>query len=378
MTKQLTKWSNIQMVGKKTAELNISGYIGVPEWWQFDPDMEKELISTKEKMQAELKEISNIKATDIKVNVDSLGGDFNHAQAMATAISKTGANIEVEYVGWSASAATIFGTIATDNNVSMSPMNMILIHQARGGEYGVASTMRSYADMLDKVNSTMHNAYSAQTGKEKEAVIAQMNVNNGEGEWMTADEALKFGLINKVNEPLRAAATYDVNRLAKFGYNIPLNKLKTINMKFGKDKSINALTMQDDSILLHEGELKEGVELKTVGENTGVEAGEYEAKDGRKITVDEDSKITSIVEANESAASEDNEILNAIADMLVEFEAKVDEKIEALKKTGSKGKVPKTDLTSTEFDAGTQASARAGMQARLKEIADKKRKERGQ
>ena len=128
---KLTPWSNIQMASdKKTAELNISGYIGVPEWWQFDPDMEKDLISTKEKMQKELKEISNLKVDAIKVNIDSLGGDVNHGQAIYSALVKNPANIEVEYTGWSASIATIIGASATDNNISMSDTNMILIHQA--------------------------------------------------------------------------------------------------------------------------------------------------------------------------------------------------------------------------------------------------------
>lgn len=373
-TTKLTSWSNIQMKAEKTAELNISGYIGIPEWWQFDPDMEKELISTKEKMQAELKAISNIKAEIIKVNIDSLGGDVNHGQAMFSALSKNSATIEVEYTGWSASIATIIGAAGKDN-ISMSNTNMILIHKARGCQCGTSIDMTSYANMLDKVDNTMANVYADQTGKSSDEMLEQMSVNNGEGEWLTANEALEIGLINKITEPMKAAANYDLTRLSKFGYKIPQNKLNTINMKFGKDKPINALAMQDDSILLHEGELKEGSELKTAGANENIEAGVYEAKDGRKITIDDDSKVASI-EAKSPEATEDNEIVDQVAEILVKFEEKIDAKIEALKKTGSKMKVPKTELTETEQTPGTQATARAGVQARMDEIAKKKREER--
>lgn len=374
---KLTAWSNIQMKADKTAELNISGYIGIPEWWQFDPDMEKDLISTKEKMQAELKEISNIKAETIKVNIDSLGGDVNHGQAMYSALAKNPAKIIVEYTGWSASIATIIAAAATDNDISMSNTNMILIHKARGCQCGISEDMRLYADMLDKVDGVMANVYSEQTGKTKAEMLEQMNVNKGDGEWLTANEALEIGLIGNITEPLKAAANYDLSRLSKFGYKIPQNKLNNINMKFVKDKPINALAMQDGSILLHEGELKEGSELKTAGENVALEAGEYPLADGRKIVIGDDNKVASIeAKVDENADESQNEIVNAVAEMLVELEAKFDKKLEDLRSKGSKAQVPKVGLKDDEKIDGTQATARSGIQARMKKIAEEKRKNR--
>ncbi len=373
---QLTNWSSIQMKADKTAELNISGYIGIPEWWQFDPDMEKELISTKEKMQAELKAISNLKVETIKVNIDSLGGDVNHGQAIFSALAKNQANIEVEYTGWSASIATIIGASATDNNISMSNTNMLLIHQARGCECGVSADMMAYANWLDKINDTMSSVYSDQTGNTKEEMMELMSVNNGNGEWLTASEAQETGLIKNIIEPLKAAANYDLTRLAKFGYKIPLNKLNTINMKFGKDKPINALAMQDGSILLYEGELKEGTELQKAGETVDLK-GELEVADGRKIVVDEKNRVTSIEEKPKVEAKEedDNEIVAQVAQILVDFEAKIDAKIEALKKGGSKAVVPKIDEAHPE-KLGTQLTAKVSMRTVMDEIQKKKEENR--
>lgn len=368
----LTPWSNVQMIAEKEAELNISGYIGIPEWWQFDPSMEADLIATKEKMQKELKEISSLKVKKIKVNVDSLGGDFNHAQAMATALIKNPAEIEIEYTGWSASAATIFGTAATDNNVSMAPTNMILIHEARGCNCGVSSSMRSYADMLDKVNNTMTEVYAKQTGSTKEHMAELMALNNGEGEWLTAEEAKAEGLIQFINEPLRAAANYDLSRLSKFGYNIPQNKLKLINMnlRFKNDKPINAVALQDGSILLHEGELAEGVELQKAGENIELK-GEHITSDGKTITVDDKNKVVSIVEKPVVENEEETpDIMAQVAEILVDFKAEIEEKLKGI---GSNHKVTPVNLTGADVPLGTQLTAKTSMRAKMEEIQKNKR-----
>jgi len=213
---------------------------------------------------------------------------------------------------------------------------MILIHKARGCQCGISSDMRSYAEMLDKVDDTMANVYSEQTGNTKAEMLEQMSVNNGDGEWLTADEAQEIGLIKDIIEPMRAAANYDLTRLKEFGYKIPQNKLNIIKMKFGKkEAAINALAMQDGSILLYEGELKEGSELQKAGETVDLK-GEHELADGRKIVIDDKNKVTSIEEKPAAKAKEEkeDEIVAQVAQILVDFETKIDAKIEELKKTG--------------------------------------------
>lgn len=380
--KQLTSWSTIQMKSDKTVELNVSGFIGVPEWWQFDADMEKDFIATKEKMQAELKEISNIKADTIKVNIDSLGGDVNHGQAMYSALVKNPANIEVEYTGWSASIATIIAAAATDNNITMSNTNMILIHQARGCACGVSSDMSRYASWLDKINDTMAGVYSEQTGNPKEDMASLMNENNGEGEWLTASEALEIGLIKHITEPMKAAASYDITRLEKFGYKVPQNKLNSINMnfRFGKkeDTVINSTIDTDGKVLLHEGELKVDSEVQLTGAATA--EGEYLLEDGRTIKVNAENVVSEIVEVQASNDNDDivAQLTEVVAQLLSDSEAKtaklIDDKIADLRAKGSTKKVPKIkNPEDVELEVGTQASARAAMKKLAADIQAKKK-----
>jgi len=380
--KQLTAWSTIQMKANKTAEINISGFIGCPEWWQFDADMEKEYVSTKEKMQAELKEISNLKADTIKVNIDSLGGDVNHGQSMYSALAKNPANIEVEYTGWSASIATIIAAAATDNNITMSNTNMILIHQARGCACGVSSDMSRYASWLDKINGTMAGVYSDQTGNTKEEMTALMNENNGDGEWLTASEALEVGLIKHITEPMRAAAHYDLSRLEKFGYKVPQNKLNSLNMnlRFGKkeDTVINSTIDKDGKVLLHEGELKVDSEVQLSGATTA--EGDYPLEDGRTIKVNAENVVSEIVEVQAAATNEGitaEQVTEIVAQLLVDSEAKtaklIADSIAELRSAGSTKKVPKIkNSQSIELEVGTQASAQANMRKLAADIQKKK------
>lgn len=59
------------------AIIDIEGIIGIPEWWQFDDPTDR--VSTFDKFKKKCGEIKNLKATDITVNIRSMGGDVNHA-----------------------------------------------------------------------------------------------------------------------------------------------------------------------------------------------------------------------------------------------------------------------------------------------------------
>ena len=67
-------WSTSTAKGEKVVEIDIEGIIGFDPW-----DEDEHIIHTKEKMKSELKAISEIKATDIIVNIDwqinEAGGD---------------------------------------------------------------------------------------------------------------------------------------------------------------------------------------------------------------------------------------------------------------------------------------------------------------
>ena len=128
----------------------ISGDIGYPSHWQNDPGMADNMANVKEEMRKQLKNIAESKEDVIRVEIESYGGDVNHAIAMRNALANSPAKIEIEYTGWSASAATIIGTAGI---VKGAENIMLLPHEARGFAMGVKDDIAAYADWLEKKHS---------------------------------------------------------------------------------------------------------------------------------------------------------------------------------------------------------------------------------
>jgi ATP-dependent protease ClpP protease subunit len=204
------KWTAATMEANNTkAVIKVEGYIGVPRHWYWDETMRNDIVATKEEMAKEIKSLKNLKVTEIDVLINSYGGDVNHGIAMYEALVMSGATINVRIHGFTASIATVISMAAPFERRKASVNSMMLVHQARGGEQGTASAIRSYADWLEKINDQIADIYVKGTKLTKEAAIELMNRVNGEGEWLTAAEMKTMQFIADTFEPLEAAASFE-------------------------------------------------------------------------------------------------------------------------------------------------------------------------
>lgn len=73
---------------------------------------------------------------------------------------------------------------------------------------GTAEDMRSTAEALDKVKVSLIQGYAAKSGKPDEEIAALMAAET----WLDATEALDLGLIDRIAEPVKLAASFDVAR----------------------------------------------------------------------------------------------------------------------------------------------------------------------
>lgn len=286
---KLTPWTTLTMAADKPAKINISGYIGVPEWWQHDEEQAKAIVSTKEKMRSELETIANLKADTIEVEIDSFGGDVNHGLSMYNALANNPATIKVIYTGWSASIATV---IAAAGDVVEAPNNwMGLIHEGRGLTMGTKNDIEAYAKFLERCNSVVADIYATKGGHGKEVYAAVMAEANGEGEWRTADDLHSLGLVDVVTEPMAAAASFEdqMIEMQKFG-------LKTNNITMGilskKTKRLTPIKLGEVDAVFN-GELKAGISFAGVGAD--VADGTFEVE-GNSLVV-ENSILKSITPA---------------------------------------------------------------------------------
>lgn len=191
--------------------IDIEGVIGVPEEWQFEEPAGR--VATYEKFRRSLAAISQIRGTEVVVNIRSTGGDVGDAMLIHDALSglagdiKGGGNgsagqlrITTRCFGYVASAATIIAQAASEGGREISKNALYLIHNSVGNCEGNARDFRSSEELLAKTDQRIAGIYAVRSGREAAGFIDLMAENNGSGRWLSPEEALAEGLVDRIVE----------------------------------------------------------------------------------------------------------------------------------------------------------------------------------
>jgi len=131
---------------------------------------------------------------DIQLYINSPGGSVTAALAILDTMNHIKNDVSTVCVGLAASAAALLLSAGKKGKRFSLPNSEIMIHQPLGGAQGQASdiaiTARQILKLKDKLNQMMAN----HTGK----TIAQIEKDADRDYYMSADEAKKYGLIDKV------------------------------------------------------------------------------------------------------------------------------------------------------------------------------------
>lgn len=153
---------------------------------------------------AELGALPNDAALDLRLN--SPGGSVFDAVAIFNALKRHAGEVTVWIDGIAASAASY---IAMAGDSVVMPQNaFLMIHDPSGLVMGTAEDMRSTAEALDKVKGSLIQGYAAKSGKPDDEIAALMAAET----WLDAQEALALGLIDRIAEPVKLAASFDIAR----------------------------------------------------------------------------------------------------------------------------------------------------------------------
>lgn len=148
--------------------------------------------------------------SQINLRIHSGGGDVMDGTAMYNILRGHSARVEVYIDGMAASMASV---VAMAGDVIYMPANsMMMIHKPWGGQVGDADDMREYADLLDKVEGTLIQAYARKSGKSVDEIAALLKVTT----WMDGNEAVAAGFADQVLEPIKAAAQLNSKRLEEY------------------------------------------------------------------------------------------------------------------------------------------------------------------
>jgi ATP-dependent Clp protease protease subunit len=143
---------------------------------------------------------------ELTVRINSPGGSVFDGVAIHNALKRHGAVITVWIDGIAASIASM---VAMAGDEVVMPENaMLMLHNPSGLVMGTAADMRGMAEALDKMKAGMVAAYREKSGRDDTEIEALMAAET----WLSAQEAVDLGLADRVQQPVRMAAHFDLSR----------------------------------------------------------------------------------------------------------------------------------------------------------------------
>ena len=152
-----------------------------------------------------LKDLGDVKTINLHIN--SPGGSVFEGIAIYNMLKQNKAHVNVYVDGLAASIASV---IAMSGDAIFMPSNsMLMIHNPWTMAVGNASELRKQADDLDKITESSIQTYLNQAGdKLDEETLRQLMDDET---WLTAKEAVDYGLATEVIEANKAAALISKN-----------------------------------------------------------------------------------------------------------------------------------------------------------------------
>jgi HK97 family phage major capsid protein len=196
MAEKWKRYFSMNKAKEKDDEAEILIYESIGEGWFEDGIGAKEFAK-------ELKALGDIKNLTVRIN--SPGGSVFEGQAIYSQLQSHEAQITVHIDGIAASIASV---IAMAGDLIIMPKNAtMMIHDPMGMAMGNAEDMRKMAEALDIIKLGIIAAYRDKTGMEDKEISKLMS----EETWMTADDAVSKGFADEIDEPVKAAASFDLS-----------------------------------------------------------------------------------------------------------------------------------------------------------------------
>lgn len=100
-------------------------------------------------------------------------------------------------LGLAASMASFLLTAGARGRRYALPHSRVMIHQPMGGAQGQAEDIRVEASQIMRIRNNIVKMYSMMTGQTVDQVTKDLDRDN----FMSAEEALKYGLIDEIVQP---------------------------------------------------------------------------------------------------------------------------------------------------------------------------------
>jgi len=197
----------------------------------------------------EMKNIPN--GTSVLLRINSPGGSVVDGLAIYDAISRMPQKVTTRIEGIAASMGSVIA-LAGDE-VIMSENSLYMIHNVWGGEVGDAGDLRKAADLMDKMGDRLVSIYMSKSGNSEEQIRSWMN----EETWFDSSEAVKYGFVDIIEEPIKLAARFDINKYDYKNKALVNNLFNNIKKESKMEKEFDNLKSFIADLFNKEGEVKE-------------------------------------------------------------------------------------------------------------------------
>ena len=133
---------------------------------------------------------------DISLYINSPGGVISAGLAIHDTMKLIKPDVSTICVGMAASMATVLLCSGQKGKRYALPNSTIHMHQAMGGAQGQASDIEIAANAVLRVKEGLTKIISNHTGQSEAKIIKDSDRDS----WMTANQAVKYGLIDEILE----------------------------------------------------------------------------------------------------------------------------------------------------------------------------------
>ena len=134
---------------------------------------------------------------DINIYINTPGGVISAGLAIYDTMCFVGCDINTYCIGQAASMGCLLMAAGTKGKRFALPHSRLMMHQPHGGVGGTSADIRLQADEILKLKRMMAEIMAHHTGK----TIEQIMKDSERDFYMNPEEALKYGMIDKVLEP---------------------------------------------------------------------------------------------------------------------------------------------------------------------------------
>jgi ATP-dependent Clp protease protease subunit len=134
---------------------------------------------------------------DVQLYINSPGGSVTSGLAIYDTMQFINSEVSTMCIGQAASMGAFLLAGGEKGKRYCLPNSRVMIHQPSGGSQGQASDIEIQAKEILFLRERMNAIMAEQTGKTAEQLAKDTERDN----FMTANDALNYGLIDKIQEP---------------------------------------------------------------------------------------------------------------------------------------------------------------------------------